>query len=112
MKPLTKDSKGLKIEVICSPEDVPIEGNASAIDPVTDAETVSRIKRQLRHGNEWAWCQVQVRVTYRDVLEASDYLGCCSYDSEDDFRRPGGYFDDMVAECIRQLNEQRAKVCA
>jgi hypothetical protein len=35
-----------------------------------------------------------------------DYLGCCSYESEEDFRAPGGYFDDMKRAALDELNEK------
>ena len=46
--------------VDCIPEDLPITGNASAIDEVTDALVEAHIRDQLARGNEWAWCVVRV----------------------------------------------------
>jgi hypothetical protein len=87
----------------CQPEDIPVEGNASAIDPETDAETESWIYDQLERGNEWAWCAVVVRARW-DGFEGTDCLGCCSYESEESFCQPGGYFDDMKKTALAHLN--------
>jgi hypothetical protein len=85
----------IKYRIECQPEHISIEGNASAIDPVTDAEIVAEIYRQLEAGNEWAWCTVKVTAYIPGTdLEESDYLGGCSYKSQRDFER-SGYFADM-----------------
>jgi len=82
----------------CLPEDTPIRGNCSAIDEETDAATEKWITDQLEAGNEWAWCIVRVTCYYDAGLHGitgTDYLGGCSYDSEADFAKEGGYFEDM-----------------
>jgi hypothetical protein len=104
---LTRESlaKLATVTLRCEPEDVEIEGNASAISPEEDAKTYAWIRDQLARGNEWAWCYVVATVEY-DGLTATDSLSCCSYDSEADFRRPGGYYDDMVRNCLDDLWRQ------
>ena len=94
-----------EITLTIEPEDVPIEGNASAIDEDTDRETVTWIRDQLDRGNEWAWCTVIVRARYAG-LEGGDSLGCCSYESEEAFKVPGGYYDDMVRIALHELAAQ------
>lgn len=88
----------------CNPEHVQIKGNASAIDDETDSKIETWIKNQLRRGNTWAWCSVTLEASWRGLV-VGDSLGCCSYKSEADFKAPGGYYDDMRAECLRQLND-------
>lgn len=90
------------IEVECLPDDVPVRGNASAIDEETDRETEADIARQLDSGNEWAWCCVHVTLTLGTGLSADSYLGACSYSSERAFVR-GGYYRDMVREAAGAL---------
>lgn len=104
MKPLTKDSPGIVIELRREDMDESYEAQFD------DAETVAWIRAELASGNEWAWSVANVRVSYHDVLVASDWLGGCSYESEADFRA-GGYFTDMVDSCIADINAKRAKVC-
>ena len=85
-------------------------------DPESDApegnfdnpEDVEWIRQQLEAGNEWAWCQVQVKATWTDPetdeeYEGSDYLGGCSYESEESFKQPGGYYDDMKDSAYEEL---------
>ncbi len=101
--------EGCEVSVEMEPEDMQLEGNVSCIDPDTDAEAVRYVRAQLEAGNDWAWCQVVVRVRYRG-LEATDALCGCSYASEADFRA-GGYYDDMVYECLASLNRQARELC-
>lgn len=70
------------------PEDIPVEGNASAIDPATDRKIAERIYRQLDAGNEWAWCVVTVTAKV-GRFSGLDSLGGCSYASEKAFARSG-----------------------
>ena len=93
------------ITVECLLEDESIRGNASAIDPATDREIEAEIVRQLDAGNPWAWCSIRVTASF-DGFSGSDHLGCCSYASEADFRRSGGYYDDMRAQAVEQLADE------
>jgi hypothetical protein len=88
------EMKDVEFEIICSPEDMQIEGNASAIDEETDRQIVNNIISQLNDGNEWAWCSVNVKAKWKG-LEGNDYLGGCSYESEKDFIVNSGYYQDM-----------------
>lgn len=109
-KPITSNDRDIAITIACLPEDLEIEGNASAVDEVTDKRTEQWIRDQLENGNPWAWCTVMVRVTYRGVITHEEYLGACSYEGEEAFRA-GGYFDDMLATCIVEINRKIALVC-
>ena len=86
----------------CEPEHIPYVGNCSALDHNTDREQEEWIAGQLDGGNEWAWCIAKVTAKWRD-FDGVDYLGGCSYLSEEDFRK-GGYFDDMKDEALTDLN--------
>lgn len=91
----------VRISLSCEPEDIPYEGNASAIDEGTDRDTEAWIRDQLDRGNQWAWCCAVVRVSYEDLTETVT-LGGCSYESEDSFRE-GGQFDELVSEALEML---------
>lgn len=108
---MTIDEKKFKITVECLPEDMRIEGNASAIDDETDRQIADNIREQLANGNDWAWCIVRVRAEYKG-LRADSYLGGCSYKSREDFMLPGGYYDDMRAEVIADLSAQIETIAA
>lgn len=104
--PITKDTPGVEIELFGEPEDMQIEGNASAVDPETDAETNTWIRNQLDRGNEWAWCCVHVRVTYNGIV-ADEYLGGVSCRNEKEVRDE--FLPDMVSECIDTINAELTK---
>lgn len=90
------------IIVECLPEDIQIEGNASAIDPETDADNEKWIRDELDSGNEWAWCTVKVTLKWK-AWEGTDYLGACSYRSMHEFKSQDGYFPDMVSRAFDEL---------
>lgn len=87
----------------CLNEHIPIRGNALASgDDTIDKETEDRLIAELEY-NPWAWCCVRVYVYYTPLnIDVSEYLGCCSYDSEHDFKEDG-YYDDMVNTIYNQL---------
>lgn len=84
--------------VECLPEEIGVRGNAMASgDDAQDKEVEDQIIADLEGGNEWAWCSVKVTASLTidgETFAGSDYLGCCSYASEVDFKN-GGYFEDM-----------------
>jgi hypothetical protein len=84
----------VEFTLTCLPEDIQIEGNASAIDPETDKEIADDIRQQLERGNSWAWCVVKVEAKWKG-LKGSDILGGCSYKSEKDFVDNSCYYEDM-----------------
>lgn len=98
------------IELFTEPEQDDVRGHFASGDADADRADEEAILAQLRAGNEWAWCVVGVRVSCGALSETA-YLGCCSFECEEDFRT-SGYFDDMVAECTNQLIEQARMVIA
>jgi hypothetical protein len=96
--------KDVEFEIECMPEDMPVKGNCSAIDEDTDREPENMIYEQLDSGNEWAWCCVKVTASYKGVT-GTDYLGGCSYKSENDFKKDG-YYKDMKQQAFNDLISQ------
>ncbi|MCC6694892.1 MAG: hypothetical protein IT365_04585 [Candidatus Hydrogenedentes bacterium] len=102
-KPLTREEIAIRLKV--EPEFIPVEGNALASgDDAFDREVEGGIFRRLEQDDVWAWAMVTVNVSW-GLFSASDHLGCCSYADEEDFRQPGGYFDDMVDGALEELNK-------
>ncbi len=62
-------------ELICHPEDEPIEGNASAIDEETDRKAEQWIYDQLDGGNQWAWCCVEVKCSWQGFAASDSGTG-------------------------------------
>ena len=90
------------------PEYIPLEGNVLASgDDAEDTAAENAVRNELEAGNEWAWCVVTVTASHPGLpFVGRDTLGACSYASEDDFTQPGGYYDDMKAEALRDLLSQ------
>lgn len=100
----------IEITIEIEPEHIPFKGNCRVSgDPVFDKSCEDWIQSQLEKGNEWAWCCVRVVGKWNDLV-ADDYLGCCSYESEKDFRQPGGYFEGMRLNVIEDLNKKVRKI--
>jgi len=72
-----------------------------------DEEDVEFVREQIRDGNVWGWCSVEVKAKFTtedgEEVEASDYLGGCSYRNRQDFMEPGGYYDDMKKSAYTEL---------
>ena len=101
-KPLSREEVSVCLKA--EPEFLPIEGNAMASgDDAFDREVEQGILRRIDQGDVWAWAMVTVTVSW-GPFSASDHLGACSYADEDNFRQPGGYFDDMVDQALDELN--------
>jgi hypothetical protein len=98
---ITKDTPGIEIELIWEEETM------SPDEQFEDEETLEWVREQIESGNEWAWFCAHVRVTYCAIV-GDDYLGGCSYKSEDDFRSDG-YFDSMVDDCIARINRELSR---
>lgn len=78
-------------------ERIDVRGNAMCSgDNDFDKEVEDRILARLDDGDVWAWASVKVTARYDgiDGIEGVDYLGCCSYADEADFRNCP-YYDDM-----------------
>lgn len=93
------------------PEDIPVEGNVSAIDPHTDAENEQRVLSSLAAGDELAWCCIVVTATHHPSgLQGVNYLGAVTLESEADM--PGiawyhGMFTEALADLCTKMREMR-----
>lgn len=67
-------------------------------------EDNKRILQELEW-NEWAWCTVKVTGSLF-TLEASEYLGGCSYRDSKEFVKESGYFESMQTEVAKELLKQ------
>lgn len=91
--------KYVTVRLECFPEELDIDGNASAWGEPEDSEYAESIRTQLDNGNPWAWCMVCVTVS-NGLTDGTAFLGGCSYASRDDFIRADGDFPDMVREAL------------
>lgn len=88
-------TKRAKISLRQEPED------RSYTDDFDDPETLAWIKNQLERGNDWAWCQVDVKAKLFD-LEGISGIGGCSYENKQAFIN-GGYYESLVQEAVEEL---------
>lgn len=93
----------VEFSLIQHPENMDYTRDNYTGDANTDDEVVEWIRDQLNSGNDWAWCQIEVKATWQGFT-GSDYLGGCSYESEEDFKAVGGYWGDMKLEALASLN--------
>lgn len=97
-----------RIEIIVHPEEMPIEGNASALGDEEDTRIANDIRRQLECGNDYAWCTIEVRVSYGGIT-GRDFLGCCSYASEEEFKKDV-YYADMLNSAFNDWVDQAVDI--
>jgi hypothetical protein len=94
----------VEFSIECLDEHIPVRGNAIVSgDDDYDKQVEDKILSDLQW-NPWAWCCVRVIASWED-FKGDDYLGACSYKSEDDFKA-GGYYEDMKAQALEDLNEE------
>lgn len=85
------------IELLCEYED-----SIAPEDSFCDPRDVKIARDGMERGNDWAWCRVTVRASWEGFSGTNSLGGCC-YESEADFRTPHGYFPDMCAEALSDL---------
>ncbi len=81
-------------------ETIPEDMHPSECFDVEFKDEVDRIVKEAEW-NIWAWCVVKVTASWNGI-EASDYLGACSYDSEDEFKS-AEYYQDMKNQVVEQI---------
>ena len=83
-------------------------------DHFTDPDDAAFCHNQLARGNMWGWCCAHVMAKFTtdegEEIVGDDWLGGCSYLSEEDFKQPGGYYDDMKKEAYAELCKKLAKL--
>ena len=100
----------VSFNLVVHEEHLPVEGNVLASgDDAVDLRAERAVQADLRRGNLWAWCCVEMKASWCG-FEESDFLGGCSYRDEEDFRRDG-YYEDMKDCALEALNE-RLQSCA
>jgi hypothetical protein len=92
-------------------DDIPVRGSFASGDDEKDEELAKEILARLDRGDVWAWASVKVTAMWKD-WKGVDYLGACSYESEADFKQDDGYYGDMKARALEDLNKSLAKCAA
>lgn len=87
------------------PEDLPVKGNACFIDPETDEKIENEIIKRLNEGDLSAWFCATITASFRGIT-TTEYLGCCSYASLDDFETDPYYIEMMKQAAFESLLEE------
>jgi hypothetical protein len=95
--------KDVEFSVEADQDDMNVRGNAIfSGDAEEDKKVEDEIIHRLKHGDVWAWCWVHVIAKYGG-FQGDAYLGGCSYKDEKEFKRPGGYYEQMKEEAYDNL---------
>lgn len=89
------------------PENDGPEGSSASGDDDLDKADWAEIRKEMEW-NEWAWCVAKVTGTWNG-LEATAYLGGCSYATKHDFEIDD-YCADIQSEVLAELNEKARKI--
>lgn len=93
-----------EIRLINRPAEFGPEGSFAYDTQAENDEVIAGILRDVENGNDWAWCDVEVRAEFADMV-GCDHLGGCSYENEKEFTA-GGYYDDMVNAAVEELAQK------
>ena len=101
MKPITLNECSIKLIVMP-------EWEVDPEDCFDDVDTVRQVK-QDRQSSLWAWCTTKVSVEWNGAVGESNWLGCCSYENEDEFKNDL-YYKEMLQRALKDLNTKVAKL--
>ena len=102
LRPLRMDEVEVTVEIL--PEDVDYRGSMASGDDAVDHEVEEWIAKELRAGNQAAWCILKVTASWRG-WKGVDCLGCCSYSCEEDARAAALDEYGMPENALRELND-------
>ncbi len=101
----------IKYTIYAEFEDVPVRGNAMCSDdPVLDKEVEDAILKRLDDNDVWAWACVRVTAEVNGAghdLIGEDFLGCCNYEGEEEFKQSDYYEDMCFAARVDLVNKLR-----
>lgn len=84
-------------------DDLPLRGNVLASgDEEADLEAERNVGEALERGEVWSWALIRVSAWWAG-FDGDDYLGACSYASEQAFLDDDSYLPDMLAEALDEM---------
>ena len=100
----SEEREGFTIKCYALPEDI---DPRDSFDPELEAEfdTFGKIER-----GELTWFCACVTASKAGVELASDYLGCCCYETFADFIQPDSYYTDMRKQVITDAKTKIAEM--
>lgn len=95
----TEQYEGFQIDLQLLEEDTPL---LDTFDPsVTDIDTL----RENVESGFWLYFCAKVTASLNGRTLAEDYLGCCIYESAEDFVKNSGYYEDMRDEVVQEARQ-------
>ena len=83
-------------------ENTPVRGNYMVSgNDAYDKEVEDKILADLE-SNVWVWCSLGMKASWNDISSEVNYLGCCSYESYEDFKKYDEY-EDMKQNAYSSL---------
>lgn len=70
-----------------------------------DEATNAQVTNRWQNYDIWAWASVGIYAVWKNQ-KGRDYLGGCSYESEQDFIENSGYYADMKQRAYEDLISQ------
>lgn len=92
----------VKIDVRAEDEDLSYKQEGKMCGP----GFVESVQENLKKSRRWGWCTVAITASIKfgdRKIEATTYLGACSYISKQDFIENSGYYEQMVTEAVEGL---------
>ena len=89
----------------CQPEYEPVESHFSP--EALSKEDIKDIYKQVKNGNQWAWCNVKITCILtcdNEKFIGVSHLGCCSYKNQEEFVKDG-YYDNMCSDAMADAEE-------
>ena len=82
----------------------------SEVEPMSyedefDEDGIKAVEQAIENNYQWGWCSVHVTAKYSGLV-GEDWLGGCSYKSEQDFIDNSGYYQDMMDTALQDLVNQ------
>lgn len=101
----TEERDGFEINFYVCEEEMSPRGQFQLEDGSDDEELLSKIA-----DGTYAWFCAKVTASKAGVVLGGDYLGGCCCESAQAFVTAGDYYEDMVAEAIREARRTIAKL--
>lgn len=100
--PISKD----KLKALATIKFEPIQEDERPEDHFDNESNIAFAKTGLKRSYYEAcpqWFCAKVTATYAGITSEPEYLGCCSYDSYEDFITEYGYYNNMVDNALTNL---------
>lgn len=98
---------GFTVRFYAEPEDESPRSQFQLDDGSDDEELIAKIE-----DGTYLWFCAKVTASKAGVELATDYLGCCCYDSLESFLTPNGYASDMQNTVVDAARAKLAELCA